>query len=270
VNIIKEASENNSKVIAYFTATWCGPCKTISPVFDNLSTQYGDASFIKIDIDVCKKVSQLMGISSVPTFHFYLGDKPIKQQTGANKTSLENTVRLFMQASGDQLQNMAKDSAQDASEKLVSEFIEGDVSVLLDQRTRCANTLPGFPYDNIFKEGDACLKSDCDAELLLQLGFTSLVSLKSIKITSPNDGSGPKSIKLILNQQNIGFDTAKADNKSFKIDLTPENLTPDAKPITLPIVQFKKVDTLTIFVASNQEDKPQTTISRLIIMGKKF
>jgi len=245
------------------------PVKQSLQFFDKLSTQFPNGIFLKVDFDKCKTVAQLLGISSIPTFHFYLGDKPIKQQTGGNKTSLENNVRIFMEGTEEQLQNMASESAKDAGEKLVQEFTEGDVSVLLDNRCKCANALPGHPYDNIFKDGEECLKSDCDAELLLQLGFKNLVAIKSIKFVSPQDGSGPKEVKLLINQQNLGFDEARSNKAAQQLVLKPENLLPDAKPITLSLVNFIKVDTLTIFITSNQEDKQHTTISRLIINGKK-
>jgi len=256
-------------VVVYFTAKWCEPCKTISPVFDKLSTQYQNGVFLRVDYDKCKALAQLLGISSIPTFHFYLGDKPITQQSGANKTSLENTMRLFMEGNEDQLHHMAADSAKNASEKLVQEFTEGDLSALLDNRCQCANALAGHSYDNIFKDGDDCLKSDCDAELLIQLGFKSLVAIKTIKFVAPEDGTGPKSVKLIINQQNLGFDEAREYKAAQQLTLKPEHLGPDAKPISLSLVNFVKVDTLTIFITSNQEDKRQTHLSRLILYGKK-
>jgi len=220
-----------------------------------------------VDFDKCKAVVQLLGITAIPTFHFYLGDKPIKQLTEAKK--LETSVKLFMEGTDEMLQTIATKSAKDAGEKVVQEFTEGDVSILLDNRCECANALPGHPYNNVFKDGDDYLKSDCDAELLLQLGFKSLISIKSIKFVAPQDGSGPKEVKLLVNQQNIGFDEARSNKAAQQLVLTPENLLPDAKPITLSLVNFIKVDTLTIFVISNQENKPNSTISRLIITGKK-
>jgi thiol-disulfide isomerase/thioredoxin len=267
---ITEASANpQSKIVACFTNSSCEENKTILPLFDALSSQYPELSFIKIDTDVCKVIPSVLGVSAVPTFHFYMGDKAVKQQTDSNTTSLQNNVRLFAQADEKQIDSMAQSSAKEASEKLLAEFTEGDVSVLLDNRARCANSLPGFPYDNVFKDDDSCLKSNCDPELLLQLGFKQQITLKSIKITAPPDGSGPKTVRLILNQQNISFDTARANDKAYKIELTPDNLTPDAKPIPVPIFKFNRIDTLTIFIESNQDGKPQTVLSRIILHGKK-
>lgn len=54
------------KVIVDFFATWCGPCKMLSPVIEEVSKNT-DIIFIKIDVDECPNVSKEYGIMSVPT-----------------------------------------------------------------------------------------------------------------------------------------------------------------------------------------------------------
>merc|ERR1711962_38732 len=65
----------NPKVVIDFTATWCGPCKRIGPVFESLVEQYPDIKFFKVDVDKNGEVSELEGISAMPTFKFYLNGK---------------------------------------------------------------------------------------------------------------------------------------------------------------------------------------------------
>ena len=55
------------KVIVDFFATWCGPCKMLSPVLEQLSEEYSDITFVKVDVDDCHIVSKEYGIMSVPT-----------------------------------------------------------------------------------------------------------------------------------------------------------------------------------------------------------
>ena len=57
--------------ILYFTASWCGPCRMISPEFEKLKQNYPDIGFYKIDIDECEEISSLFNIQSVPTFYLY-------------------------------------------------------------------------------------------------------------------------------------------------------------------------------------------------------
>merc|ERR1712228_1123966 len=65
----------NAKVVIDFTATWCSPCKRIGPVFEKLAEQYPDIKFFKVDVDKNGEVSELEGISAMPTFKFYIGGK---------------------------------------------------------------------------------------------------------------------------------------------------------------------------------------------------
>jgi len=52
-----------------FHAVWCGPCKTMAPVFENMKKKYGDkAEFIKVDIDEDQDMAAEFNIASVPTF----------------------------------------------------------------------------------------------------------------------------------------------------------------------------------------------------------
>ncbi|KAJ6701071.1 THIOREDOXIN [Salix koriyanagi] len=52
---LKNVQEKSSPAVFYFTATWCGPCKLISPVIEELSKKYPHATIYKVDIDtVCK------------------------------------------------------------------------------------------------------------------------------------------------------------------------------------------------------------------------
>ena len=55
-------------VCRYFTASWCGPCKFISPTYDALSVKYADkAVFLKVDVDKARAVAGHYGVSAMPT-----------------------------------------------------------------------------------------------------------------------------------------------------------------------------------------------------------
>ncbi|KAF2317519.1 hypothetical protein GH714_023815 [Hevea brasiliensis] len=67
---LNAASRTSRLAILYFTATWCGPCRYISPLFTNLATKYPKTVFLKVDIDEARDVAAKWNISSVPTFFF--------------------------------------------------------------------------------------------------------------------------------------------------------------------------------------------------------
>lgn len=58
--------------IVDFYATWCGPCKALSPIMEEVASEYGDrVDFYRIDIDKAEDVAHAFGIQSVPTLIFF-------------------------------------------------------------------------------------------------------------------------------------------------------------------------------------------------------
>jgi len=79
------------KHVFYFTADWCGPCKKVRPIVEEL-TKDGH-SFQIIDVDIEKELVEKFQISSVPTFILFKNEKSIKRVSGAQtKTQLEDFI----------------------------------------------------------------------------------------------------------------------------------------------------------------------------------
>ncbi len=76
------------QVVVDFTATWCGPCKTIAPYFEELSAKFPDIEFVKIDVDELEDLAAECGISAMPTFHVYSNGVKVAEMTGADKDKL--------------------------------------------------------------------------------------------------------------------------------------------------------------------------------------
>lgn len=71
-------------VLVDFFATWCGPCKMMAPVIDEIATEKaGAASVYKIDVDDSPSIAQQYGIMSIPTFIVFKGGEPVAQTLGA-------------------------------------------------------------------------------------------------------------------------------------------------------------------------------------------
>ena len=81
-----------SKKILYFTATWCGPCQKIKPIFKELESKYRDISFCAIDVDLNKQLCSVYNIEKMPTFVFMLGDEEVERFTGPNEQRLREGV----------------------------------------------------------------------------------------------------------------------------------------------------------------------------------
>ncbi|OVA11210.1 Thioredoxin-like fold [Macleaya cordata] len=86
------ASSLSRLVILYFTATWCGPCRFMSPLFESLAGKHPKVVFVKVDIDELRDVAARWNINSVPTFFFIKNGKEIDKVVGADKTGLETKI----------------------------------------------------------------------------------------------------------------------------------------------------------------------------------
>ena len=79
------------KHVFYFTADWCGPCKKVRPIVEELTKD--GYSFQIIDVDIEKELVKKFEISSVPTFILFKNEKYIKRISGAQtKNQLEDFI----------------------------------------------------------------------------------------------------------------------------------------------------------------------------------
>ncbi|MGB3495986.1 MAG: thioredoxin [Elainellaceae cyanobacterium] len=81
-----ELISTNSLVVIDCTATWCGPCKLIAPLIDQLAEEYGDrAKVLKLDLDTNKFVAKRYGIRSIPAVMFFNQGEVAETIVGAKK-----------------------------------------------------------------------------------------------------------------------------------------------------------------------------------------
>ncbi len=89
---------SNIPVVVDFFATWCGPCKMIAPVLEQLSKEYeGRVAIVKVDVDEAMKLSEEYEIVSVPTLLFFKNGKAVHKMIGAGskamlKASIEKLI----------------------------------------------------------------------------------------------------------------------------------------------------------------------------------
>jgi len=88
-NFQKEVIESPQPVIVDFSATWCGPCRQLSPIIDDLAKEYaGKVKVGKVDIDQSQEVAGKFGIMSVPTVLFFKGGQKVDTLIGLNPKSV--------------------------------------------------------------------------------------------------------------------------------------------------------------------------------------
>jgi thioredoxin 1 len=70
-------------VLVDFYADWCGPCKMVAPILDELAKEQPDVAFVKVDVDKENALSDQYSITSLPTFLIFKGGKVVSQFIGA-------------------------------------------------------------------------------------------------------------------------------------------------------------------------------------------
>jgi thioredoxin 1 len=76
--------KSDKPVIVDYWAEWCGPCRMVAPVLEEIAQEHGDkVSVVKLNIDENPEVSQRYGILQIPTMNVFSGGEVVKQIIGA-------------------------------------------------------------------------------------------------------------------------------------------------------------------------------------------
>lgn len=89
----KAVMEADTPVIVDFYATWCGPCRQISPVLESIADEHPELAVVKIDIDANRETAQRYSVMSVPTIMTFVNGEVKNTVVGAKpKTVLERNL----------------------------------------------------------------------------------------------------------------------------------------------------------------------------------
>ncbi len=90
----QELIRSGKPVLVDFYATWCGPCKVMTPILDDVKKAIGDTgSILKVDIDRNPQAASHFSIQGVPTLILFKDGKPVWRQSGVRQKA--ELVELF-------------------------------------------------------------------------------------------------------------------------------------------------------------------------------
>jgi len=244
-------------VVVDFYATWCGPCQTVGPVFEQLANKYPKAIFLKVDVEKCPDTQTNYSAFALPTFILVRNKTKVDMLRGADMGSLEEKVKKWYGSEGE------GDDEEGAS------AVKGhmDLVTFYDKSgCECLNESNEHPLTAALTSKEGYLESDCDEQLLISISFNQLIRLHSLRISGPPDKS-PKTVKLFINQsKTLDFDSAETMTSIQTLELTGDDVG-NGSVIPLQYVKFQNVGNITLFVKDNQDGGESTRIDHLAFYG---
>lgn len=221
-----ELKNSGSKLsVVYFTASWCGPCKMIAPIFSSLADKYTEVVFIKIDVDECRETAQLHGIRAMPTFQFFKSESKLEEFSGADPNKLEQTILKYKTSSNSSFSGGYVLGKKESNEPLSPSYENKIASE--EKISSTPKEISSQPTDSSGTDVNQVLLTN-----LIEMGFPKEKAIKALKAT------GDSSIQLAIDWCFTHLDDLEGNTlggsapppKPDRSQNSDENMDTDIKP----------------------------------------
>ncbi|KAH8815370.1 PITH domain-containing protein [Xylogone sp. PMI_703] len=286
-------------VVTDFYADWCGPCKAIAPVYEQLASSLSrenEITFAKVNTDEQKDIAARYNVAALPTFMIFKQGQAVEMIQGADRVKLEQAVKKliaeysggssgFGESSGSgnwrggELPKGYKDVTDQVdikgTELLNADGEFGSVRVLFNEgKPSALNKGKGAES----KEKD-WVESDTDEQLMLFVPFQSTLKVHTIQLTSLPPQSEdddddvpmrPKTVNIYSNRPHIlGFEEAEDIQVTQTITLSPSEWdATGTATIPLRFVKFQYVTSLVLFIVDGEGSGDKVRLDRVRIIGE--
>jgi len=294
--------KSSNIVVTDFYADWCGPCKQIAPIYEQLSASLSrpnHITFVKVNVDTQKEIASKYAVTAMPTFMIFKAGKQVEKVTGADPRKLQDVVKKLAaeadggssslgfggpsgSGSGWRKGDLPKGYG-DVTDQVESKGLEllnsdsqfGTVRVLVDG-SKPTGLLKGKAAAS--KEKD-WVESDTDEQLMLFMPFQATLKVHTLQITSlpptaEDDDDEvpmrPKTIQIYPNLPHIlGFEEAEDITPTQTLKISEKDWD-ETGTATLPLrfVKFQNITSLVIFVVDGDGDGEKVRIDRIRIIGE--